>query len=304
MQTIPVGDIEWGIQLPVQAQSEMFVEDWERTAGPDELVAVAQAAEAAGAWYVAVCDHVAIPTDRVGAMGSTWYDTVATLGFLAQATSAVRLLSHVWVLAYRHPLVSANAFSTLDQLSGGRIVIGVGAGHVDGEFGALGVDFGRRGRLLDDALAPFAAALETGELDGMAVGPRPLQQPRPPIWVGGSSDAAIRRAARAGDGWLPQGTPRNEMPDAIASLQRQREEAGRRGPFVIGTIAGPAYVGNPSWDTGPALTGSSDRIAGYLRGFRDMGVQQVQVRMKSRDLPEQCDQLAAFGESVWPLVSG
>lgn len=304
MQQPAADEIVWGIQLPVQAQSEIFVEDWERGAGAAELAAVTRAAEASGAWYVAVCDHVAIPDDKVAAMGSTWYDTIATLGYLAAVTDRVRLLSHVWVAAFRHPLVSASAFATLDRLSGGRIVVGVGAGHVQAEFEAMGIDFHRRGRLLDQAIDRMADALANRSTGGVQVGPRPVQDPRPPIWVGGSSPAAIRRAAERGDGWLPQGTPKGDMPAAIAELHRLRKDAGRSGPFTIGAIAGPVYVGEPEWDPGrPSIHGSPDRIAAYLRDYREMGVQQVQVRMVSRDLHEQCDQLHAFGEQVWPLVS-
>src|SRR3546814_5025007 len=95
--------------------------------------------DSAGFAYIAVCDRVAIPAPLTAAMGATWWDTVATLSYLAAATERVRLLSHVYVLPYRHPLVVAKAWATLDVLSGGRAVLGVGAGHVEGEFEALGV---------------------------------------------------------------------------------------------------------------------------------------------------------------------
>ncbi|MCB1262735.1 MAG: LLM class flavin-dependent oxidoreductase, partial [Acidimicrobiales bacterium] len=89
-------------------------------------------------FYVAVCDHVAIPRPLDETMGTEWWDTIATLGWLAGITEHVRLLSHVSVLPYRHPLITAKAFSTLDVLSGGRAVLGVGAGHVEAEFALLG----------------------------------------------------------------------------------------------------------------------------------------------------------------------
>src|SRR5437867_6465655 len=128
------GRLVYGMQLPVQAQSTYFVEPWEREAGADELAAVAAACDESGFFYVAVCDHVAVPRDRADAMGTTWYDPIATLSWLAARTERVRLLSHVYVLPYRHPLVSAKAFATLDALSGGRAIAGVGAGHVAAEF--------------------------------------------------------------------------------------------------------------------------------------------------------------------------
>src|SRR5207302_10363297 len=100
------------MQLPVQAQSTMFVDEWERTAGADELARIARQADDTGFFYVAVCDHVAIPRRLAPAMGTTWYDTVATLGFLAGVTTRVRLLSDVWGAAYRHPPLSAKALPT------------------------------------------------------------------------------------------------------------------------------------------------------------------------------------------------
>ena len=110
-----------GMQLPIQSQSTNFVEPWEGSAGPAELADVARAADAAGFAYVAVCDHVAIPSEQISTMGETSWDTVATLAWLAGITERVRLLSHVYVPAYRHPLQVAKAFSTIDAISGGRV---------------------------------------------------------------------------------------------------------------------------------------------------------------------------------------
>jgi alkanesulfonate monooxygenase SsuD/methylene tetrahydromethanopterin reductase-like flavin-dependent oxidoreductase (luciferase family) len=137
-------EIVYGLQLPVQAQSTMFVADWERACGPDALIAMARAADRSGFFYVAACDHIAIPARLASAMGTTWYDPIATLSLLAGVTTRVRLMTHVWVAAYRHPLLAAKTLATLDHLSKGRLIIGVGAGHVPEEFAALGLDFSRR----------------------------------------------------------------------------------------------------------------------------------------------------------------
>ena len=124
--------VAFGMQLPIQSQSTIFVQPWEPAAGAKELVQVARSCEAAGFDYVAVCDHVAIPADKADAMSTTWWDTIAPLSYLAAVTERVRLLSHVYVLPYRHPLAAAKAWATLDQLSGGRAILGVGTGHVTG----------------------------------------------------------------------------------------------------------------------------------------------------------------------------
>jgi hypothetical protein len=123
----------------------------EAAAGVDDLAAIARAADRAAFWYIAVCDHIAIPKPLDEKMSTSWWDTVATLGYLAAITEQVRLMSHVYVLPYRHPLMAAKSFLTLDELSGGRAILGVGAGHVESEFELLGVDFASRGRALDEA---------------------------------------------------------------------------------------------------------------------------------------------------------
>src|SRR5207244_4165727 len=120
------------------------------------------------------------------------------------------------------------AAATLDALSNGRLVLGVGAGHVREEFAALGVDFGRRGALLDEAIDVVAAVLreEFPDVDtpswsvhGLGFGPRPAREPRPPIWVGGSSLPALRRAAERADGWFPQVADREQFPTHVAYLR-------------------------------------------------------------------------------------
>lgn len=303
--------LAFGLQLPIQSQSTVFVQPWEPGAGVEELVRVAQAGEAAGLDYLAVCDHVAIPVDRAEAMSTEWWDTVATLAYLAAVTERVRLLSHVYVLAYRHPLVAAKAWATLDALSGGRAILGVGAGHVEGEFDALGVPFAARGRLLDEAIDAVRSALasevttHTGpawSYEGVGARPRPVQGPLP-IWVGGSSVAAMRRAALRGDGWLPQGPPEGGMAAGIAFVRETRAAAGRDGPFTVGALSGPLYLGDPPPELGRCVRGPAEKLAGYLRTYRDLGVDQVQVGFVSRSAEELCDQLAGFAAEVAPLVN-
>lgn len=303
MRIIPDGSLVYGLQLPIQSQSELYVADWERTCGAAELAAIAEAADRSGFHYVAVCDHVAIPRDLAGAMGTTWYDPVATLGFLAGRTERVRLLSHVYVAPLRPPLQSAKSFATLDHLSGGRVIVGVGTGHVRGEFEALGVDFTRRGRLLDEAIDALRESLAEEFVGDLGLKPRPVQSPRPPIWVGGSSPAALQRVAERGDGWLPQGTPRDQMPEQIATIHQHLERLGRDEPVDLGAITDPIYVGDADWKIGRrTLTGSGGAIAESLRAYGEMGCSHLQVRFRARSLEEQLDQMEAFGAEVGPLL--
>lgn len=312
IQVPPDGRTLFGMQLPVQSQSTMYAEPWEAGAGPDDLVALARAADRAGFDYVATCDHVAIPRRLASAMSTVWYDPVATLAFLAAATERVRLLSHVAVVGLRHPLLTAKQYATLDHLSAGRLILGVGAGHVREEFEVLGVDFERRGPVLDESIDALRAALGPEEFpehhgklydfEGLGQLPRPAQG-RVPVWVGGSSPAAVRRAALKGDGWLPQGDPRDRLPAQIARIRRLRQEAGIEGPYTVGAIVEPLYVGTPAWDVGRrTLTGTPDALAESLRAYRAMGVDQIQVRFRSRGRSELVDQITAFGAEVAPRL--
>ena len=311
---LPPGRTVYGMQLPIQSQSTIFVRPWEFAAGPDELAAVALACEAAGFFYVGVCDHTFIPERLAGGMGTTWYDTVATLGWLAGITTDIRLLSHIYVIALRHPLRAAKEFATLDVLSGGRVIAGVGAGHVVEEFEQMGPEFERRGPATDEAIAGLANGLANrypvleGPLwktSGQAVDPRPVQSPRPPIWAGGSSPAALRRAARFADGWLPQSLGPNV--ELLADLKRMRDEYRAGAPLDIGGIADFIYVGTPPDGlevSKGTVSGSPEQIAEYLRTFAEAGVGQVQVRFPSRSVEELIDQIAAFAADVAPLVDG
>ncbi len=299
------------MQLPIQSQSRIYAEVWEADAGVRELAAIARAADESGLWYLAVCDHIAIPAEQATAMSTSWWDTVATLGWLAGITSRTRLLSHIYVLPFRHPLVTAKAFSTLDTVSGGRVILGVGAGHVEREFELLGLEFGDRGARLDEAIdavrAAFAdefATIEgpTWKVEGLGQRPRPVQAGGPPIWVGGSSKMALRRAAERGDGWLPQGAV---SPDQITFIRERRVAAGRGDdPIDIGALVGAAYVGEPTWDVGDhTLAGPPAKLAHVLGKYAALGVGQVQIRFRSRSATELIDQIQAFGADVLPLLA-
>jgi probable F420-dependent oxidoreductase len=303
VRVVPDGRLVYGIQLPTVALSAMVAAPWEHDAGVPELVKAAQAADRAGFFYVGVCDHVAIPRAYAEAMSTTWFNPIATLGFLAAQTDHVRLLTNVFVAPYRHPLDTAKAFATLDHLSGGRVILGVGAGHVQGEFEALGVPFADRGRLLDEAIDGIVAAWSDEFVGDVGQRPRPVQQPRPPVWVGGSAKPALRRAAQRGDGWIPQGTPRAQMPEQLDYLRAHRDETRPGAGLDLGVITEYHYVGEPGWDVPePTIAGPPEKVAESMRELGAMGVNHLQIRLRSRSIDELCDQMDAFGRDVGPLL--
>jgi probable F420-dependent oxidoreductase len=315
VRAVPEGHVVYGMQLPIQSQSTLYVADWEKESGPEELARIARVADDADFFYLGVCDHTAIPRRLAEAMGTIWYDTTATLGWLAALTTRTHLLSHVLILAQRHPLRAAKELSTLDALSGGRLIVGVGAGHVPEEYELLTGGFDERGRHTDEAVAALARCFteEFPELPGprfpardMGLAPRPVRQPRPPIWIGGSSPAAIRRTAAYGDGWLPQGTRRKDLPGQIARLRELRGELRSGAPIDIGTIVEPIYLssGGSGWDVPSwVLTGPAEQVAESLRELVAMGVNHLQVRFMARSAEEFCEQTARFGAEVGPLLT-
>jgi probable F420-dependent oxidoreductase len=234
--------LEYGIGLPVVQQVPNQAQDWEAAGGPADLVKIARAADRLGFAWITCSDHIAVPASYAPSMGATWYEPATTLAYLAAATQRVRLLSHVLVLPYRHPLLAAKMFATLDVLSGGRAIIGVGSGHLKPEFVSLGLDHEQRAAITAEYLQALATALEhemssfAGKFvrwRDMLVAPRPVQQPRPPIWVGGNTEAMARRAGRYGDGWVPWQITPEEFAERAAVARSAHAASGRSGPLAL-----------------------------------------------------------------------
>ncbi len=221
------------------------------------LGSVAELAEGFGVESVWVSEHpvLADPQQPPSPMepGDPILDPVATLAFLAGRTSSVRLGSGVIVLPFRNPLVLAKELATVDVLSGGRLIFGIGVGYVEQEFSALGVPFARRGARTEEVLAAMRAIWTQphpgyqGELysfDGVQANPRPLQRPHPPVVVGGYAPAVLRRTVRDADGWYGWGLNIRQTARYVALLRAADDEVARRddlGPLEI-TITPPGDV--------------------------------------------------------------
>lgn len=216
------------------------------------------------------------------------FDAFAYLGFLAGRTRRLRLGTHVYNLGLRHPFISARAVQTLDVLSGGRVEFGIGASWLEEEWRAIGLDFASRGRRVDEAIEvckrlwtepEVAHDGEFFRFDAVAFEPKPLQQPWPPILIGGESGAALRRAARAGDGWIGMGHTFESAAGRITRLRELRGEYGRD------TASFQICLGGP-------VTGADD-----VGRWEELGVTRLVVSPWRRS-PDAVDGMRRFADLV------
>jgi probable F420-dependent oxidoreductase len=201
---------------------------------PREVVErVARAAEDGGFDFICAQDHIIAPRAWAAERnGAEWFDPFAILGFVAAITTRVRLVTDIMVLPYRTPFTLAKYVSSLDQLSSGRVTLGVAAGYLEQEFRIVGAEFERRGDWTDEGIEAIKHAWTNEWIDfkgefieahDVTVSPRPVQQPHPPIWVGGNSMRALRRAVEHAQGW----TPFRRTPEQIQeALKRARDDYG------------------------------------------------------------------------------
>jgi len=184
---------------------------WEDSATIEDLARLAEVADRLGYHHLTCSEHVVLPASELARRGARYWDPLATLGYLAARTQRIRLATNVLVLAYHHPLEIAKRYGTLDVVSNGRLILGVGVGTLKEEFDVLGAHFDDRGPRADDALRALRAALSAREpsyhgefydFEGLVVDPCAAQE-HVPIWVGGRTVRSLRRAAQLADGWCP-----------------------------------------------------------------------------------------------------
>ncbi len=261
-----------GIALPI----------FGKYAGREEILDAALAAEALGYDSVWVSDHVVVP-DSHNVFGDVFFDPLISLAFIASATSRIELGTSVIVLPYRNPLVLAKSVSSLDALSGGRVVLGVGSGWLKGEFEALGVDYARRGRMTDEYIEIMKELWTSdspsyeGEyfsFTGIRFEPKPVRKPHPPVWVGGESRRSIERAVTHGDGWHPVGLAPEELA-AKAREVRSLLPDEKRESFVISLRRNVEI--NEGREFGPeeTLRGTPGKIREGIEAYREAGVDHL-----------------------------
>ncbi len=290
-------------------------------ATPDAIVTAAQRAEELGFDAVLLNDHLIIKGDAgVVASWGNVYEPLTTMAFLAAQTERIKLATSVLILPHRNPILTAKTVATLDQFSDGRVILGVGAGWVENEFAALAVNFEDRGARTDEYLRvcqacwgpdPISFGGEYHQFEDMYSSPKPVQQPHPPIWIGGSSRAALRRAAEFAAVWQPVPTPLDTLIDNKAKLLAACEKMGRAEPPQIrmsfrvnfSEITGK----DPHDPDGNRLTGhgSAEDVASDIVKYRDdAGLDQFQLNFNGAGSLEQLlASMDLFAEQVRPAVT-
>jgi probable F420-dependent oxidoreductase len=281
---------------------------------PDVMRRTAVRAEQLGYDSVWVSDHVVVPTANVANFGRTVFDPLVTLGVLAGATSRVQLGTTVLIVPYRDAVVTAKMVSSLDALSGGRVVLGIGAGWLAAESAMLGVPFAERGAMTDEHLdamrelwtsaTPSFAGTYT-RFGDVVFEPKPVQKPHPPIWVGGHSRAALRRTARVGAAWHPINRSPVELRAGRAELERLVRERGRADAPAITLrndvrLLRPGEASPTSAHAGRVIAGEPGAVVDQLRELADCGVEHLVLEFLASDGQELDTQLTLFAERVRP----
>ena len=283
-------------------------------ARPEDVTRVAVLAEELGYDSVWVNHHVlhaGYVLDRLG--DKPYYDALTVLTYASAMTSRVRLGTSVLVLPYLNPIVLAKTLATLDVLSGGRVIAGVGVGALKPESDALGMNFERRGAFTDESIA-IMKELWTAEnpcfsgeffsFSGVKLSPKPAQKPHPPIWIGGQSNAALRRVARLGDGWHPIAMSPERLAERAGYLRARLDEAARNPADVAISVRVEMDVLSAGAEQRGLMEGSPDHLLDTIDTYARSGVSEMALMVSTDEMPRIERVMEAFSTQVMPRASG
>jgi probable F420-dependent oxidoreductase len=311
--------MDFGLHLPASSASVT----------PSDLVRFAQRAEALGFYCLTIADHVIVPREISvpypytvdGKYPGTGYhlETLMTMGFLAGATRRIRFATSVLIAPYRNPIVTAKMLASLDVLSNGRLIVGVGVGWMKEEFENLQApDFDQRGNVTDEYIQAFRELWTSDDrqfsgkhcsFSNLLFLPKPVQKPAIPIWIGGHSKQAIRRAARLGDGWHPIGgvptiplEPEDVKRDR-ALLAELAREAGRDPASIRVALKGSLFDREKKIDgRRRRFMGSAEEIAGDIRDYRAAGVDTMIFDVRRPTINETLERMEWMAKEVFTRV--
>ena len=281
-----------GIVTPVVTRLPRAHSRWEVDAGIKEIARIATEAERLGYDHLTCSEHIAVPNSVVATRGATYWDPLATLGFIAGCTRTIRLATFVLVLGYHHPLEIVKRYGTLDAISEGRVILGVGVGSLVEEFELLGASFSDRGKRADDALRALRASWgksvpeyhgEYFDYSDMTIDPVATSTTAP-IWIGGQSARSLARAVEFGEAWAPFGLKPNEVSQLLAAAESSASWSQRTKPLEV--FLQPTPPLDPVGDPEATRRTLNEWIAGGATGLT--------LRFVHHSLDHYCEQLEAL----------
>jgi probable F420-dependent oxidoreductase len=315
--------MHYGFYLPTRGQ----------TTTPDDVDTLVQHGEAYGFHSVMIADHIVFPTDIHSRYPYTVsgafpghgdaMEQLTLMAFVAAKTTALRLVTSVMILPYRNPVLTAKMLATIDVLSRGRVTVGVGVGWLREEFEALEApDFTRRGAVSNEYIQilqtlwtqdPATFSGEFYQFQALHCLPHPVQKPHPPIWIGGHSLAALRRAARYGDGWHPVGANPavplrpHELEVALGDLKRLTEAAGRDPEALTISYKAPLYDVSLTAERQAGLerrpfSGTTEQIVADIATYGRLGVSELIFDFRSESQSESLERMEHFATVIKPAA--
>ena len=302
-------------------------------AEPDALADIAKLGDRLGFFCMVMPDHILQPnqinstypyslTGDILAAGQSgdgeWPEQITTLAYLAGVTERIKLVTSVMIIPYRNPILTAKMLSTLDMLSKGRLILGAGVGWMEEEFELLDAPpFAERGAVTNEYLQAFIElwTKDDPKFEGKYVNfsditflPKPVQKPYPPIWIGGQSKPAIRRAAQIGDCWHPVGAipaaplEPEELAENLVLLHQYAEKAGRDPATIQVSVKAPLYDAGDSSGPRRRFSGSSDEVRQDIQTYSDVGVTHLIFDFRTGDPKQTEDRMARFSEEVMAVT--
>ena len=302
-------------------------------AQPDALASIAKQGDKLGFFCMVMPDHVVQPRSVESqypysltgdlhkahdAAVEERLEQVTTLAFLAGVTEHIKLVTSVMIIPYRNPILTAKMLSTLDMLSKGRLILGAGVGWMEEEFELLNAEpFAERGAVTNEYLKAFIElwTSDNPTFEGKYVNfsditflPKPMQKPYPPIWIGGGSRPAIRRAAQIGDCWHPVGAipaaplEPEELSEKLVLLRQDAEKVGRDPATIQVSVKAPLYDSNDTSGPRRRFTGSPDEVRQDVQTYSDIGVTHLIFDFRVESANETNDRMAKFSEEVMAVT--
>jgi probable F420-dependent oxidoreductase len=317
--------MEYGFGLPTRGPM----------AAPQSLATLARTGEELGFAIISVSDHVIIPKainstypynesgTFAGSPSGECLEQLSLLSFLVGVTSSAKLLTSVMVLPHRPPVLTAKMLATIDVLSNGRLIVGCGVGWMREEFEAIGApSYDERGSVGDEYIHAFKElwTSDNPAFEGkycrfanVAFAPKPVQKPHPPIWTGGESPAALRRAGRLANAWYPIGSnPRfpvgtlAQFAAYTARVKRYATEAGRD-PSSLDFAYSANWYNDQQAQTLPdgqrrPLTGTPQQIADDIKRYEELGVRHMMVNLQGETQAQTLERMQRFADRIMPLT--